>query len=164
MGEHETIRTLVIILVWLAVAGGLLLVVQWFRAGGAKAFGPEDELAEAARASGHADEPRVASFSASNLALHGLLGVLAAALATYAVARDTDRGTGYVASLVMVGLTAVVGAYMFWKWKTDWRPRLEGEEVAGERVEDELPKPVVYVHGLAAVGVLALLVVLLLVD
>lgn len=104
----------------------------------------------------------VTGFSVSQVAMHGLLGVLTASLVTYAAARANDRPTGYVAGVVAIAVTAIPGLFMFRRWRWRRRPGHRGVTVAEDRarVEGRLPSRLVYLHGAAVVTTVVLLVLL----
>jgi hypothetical protein len=168
MEEWGGLRAAVVVVAWLTVLGGLTLAAAWFSRGGARAVGPEDEgLEPVARqhALGRAGRAAVTSFSSAQVGVHGLLGVLTAALLTYAAARGSDRSTGYMTVLLAVAVTAIPGVVMFRKWLANARPQV-AETVAPRsgRVEDQLPKAVVFAHGIGALTIVVLTVVLIIVD
>jgi uncharacterized protein (DUF2237 family) len=165
MDDWTALRTGATVVIWVVVAGGLVLAITWLARGGVRAIGPEDRLL------GQSSVPakqrrRTTSFGAAQVGIHGLLGVMTASLLTYAAVRTTDRSTGYAAVLVALAVTAVPGSLMFAKWRRREQPGLASEDLSGgrERAEDRLPRPVVYAHGLAAVGTAALVLILLVVD
>ena len=165
MDEWAGLRTAAIVVAWLTVSGGLLMAVLWFSRGGAHAIGPEDELMAGTGIEVAREKRRVTSFSSAQVGMHGLLGILTAVLITYGMLRDDDRTAGYFALLVAIVLTATLGTLMFRKWRAGRRPAVPGVDTARrERVEDALPRPVVYLHGAAAMLTLAAVVVLVLVD
>ena len=163
MDDWRGLRIALIILAWATVAGGATLASLWSLRGGLRARGPEEDETPAAGAVAWTDA-RVTSFTTAQVGVHGLLGVLTASLLTYAVLQD-DRRTGYLASLVALALTAVPGVLMFVKWRRRGRPeRAAAGRTATERVEDRLPGPIVYLHGLAALTTAAIVAILLVVD
>ena len=135
----------------------------WTAFGGTRAYGPEDELLADAGVAVGTERTRVTSFSTAQVGVHGLLGIGTAGLVTYAAVLDDDRATGYLAALVSIALTALPGLAMFLKWRATRRtPRARRGEPT--RVESRLPSPIVYGHGLAVLGTVASLVLLLFVD
>jgi hypothetical protein len=164
----NALRGAAVVVVWLTVGGGLVLASLWLRSGGSRAVGPEDEELETVARHHARHSPRsdvVTSFSVAQVAGHGLLGVLTAALLTYAATRGTDRSTGYTAVLVAAAVTATPGIIMFRKWACRARPRVADAVAPNSgRVEDHLPRAVVYAHGIAAVATVALVVLLVIVD
>lgn len=155
---------MLVVVMWLTVAGGALLATLWVAFGGGRAVGPDDELVPAAGAPLRRDEQRVTSLGTAQVGIHGLVGILTASLVTYAAARGSDRTDGYLAALVALAITAVPGVFMFTKWRT-------GRSVDGlrastrrQRVEDRLPRPLVYLHGLGALTTVTLVVILLVVE
>jgi hypothetical protein len=168
MDDWDGLRAAVAVVAWVTVLGGLTLGGLWFARGGGRAVGPEDEgLEPVARrhARGRPKGAAVSSFSSAQVGVHGLLGVLTASLITYAVARGTDRSSGYPVVVLALAVTAIPGVLMFRKWITSARPAV-GEVVAPHsgRVEDHLPKAVVYAHGAAALATALLVVLLFIVD
>src|SRR5215210_551506 len=165
MDDWEALRTTALVTVWLTVSGGAVMAAIWFKSGGARSVGPEDGLmADAGVPVERGDRP-VTAFTSAQLGIHGLLGILTAALLTYGVRLDDDRRRGYVAILVAIGLTGSLGFIMFRKWRSGQRPRVPGVDVdRRERAEDHLPRIVVYLHGAAAIATGALVLMLLLVD
>jgi ABC-type Fe3+ transport system permease subunit len=159
MNEWEALRIAIVVAAWLTVAGGLLLAVIWAIAGGVRAAGPEDELMSVAGAEPSRPIRRATSFSLANVGIHGLLGILTAALITYAAARHDPEG--YLAVLAAIAITAVPGTLMYLRWHRGQRPRVEGV-TSQRRVEDRLPRPAVYGHG-AMMGITAVLAVILLI-
>jgi hypothetical protein len=160
MNEWEGLRIAIVVAVWLTVAGGLLLALIWAIGGGTRAVGPEDEIMSVAGV--EPDQPirHQTSWSAANVGMHGMLGILTAALITYAAARDDAEG--YLAALAAIAITAVPGVLMYLRWHRGQRPRVRGVDDR-PRVEDRLPRPAVYGHG-ALVGVTAVLAVILLIT
>ena len=166
MDEWTGLRIAVVVVAWVTVLGGLTLAVTWLVAGGSRAYGPEDELmAKAGVDVEHGPRP-VAAFSSAQVGIHGLLGIMTAALVTYAAARADDRPTGYLAGIVAIAVTATPGIMMFRKWRSARRPVVPGRTASarGPKVEDRLPRAVVYGHGLAATTTAVLLIILLLVE
>jgi hypothetical protein len=166
MDDWTGLRTAAIVVVWVTVAGGLTLATLWFVFGGGRSVGPEDEILAEQGAGVQSPARRVTSFSSAQVAMHGLLGLITAGLLTYAAVRESDRATGYVTVLVAIAVTAIPAVLMFRKWKSGQRPAISGvtEAASDRRVEDRLPRTVVYLHGLAAVSTVALVVILLVVD
>ncbi|HZB42915.1 MAG TPA: hypothetical protein VE487_18215 [Ilumatobacter sp.] len=168
MDEWAGLRTAVVVVSWLTVLGGLTLAITWFVRGGGRAVGPEDEGLEdvaGQHARGRSNRAAVTSFSVAQVATHGLLGVLTAALVTYGAVRDSDRSTGYIAILAAIAVTAVPGIVMFRKWRTNTRPAVSTAVApTSGRVEDHIPRAVVYGHGLGAAAIAGLVLVLLIVD
>jgi hypothetical protein len=166
--EWGALRTVAAVVAWITVMGGLVMATIWFGSGGARAVGPEDELLAESGVRPRGSRRRQTSFSTAQVGIHGLLGTLTASLVTYAMVRDDDRGAGYVAVLVAILVTAVPGTLMFRKWRSGQRPHVPGVGAAtlaeDRRVEDHLPRAVVYAHGLAAAATATLVVVLLAVD
>jgi hypothetical protein len=80
---------------------------------------------------------------------------------TYAALRGDDRASGYIAAIVVIALTAIPGVLMFLKWREGRRP---GATRGSARVEDRLPRPIVYFHGFGAATTAVLAIVLLVVD
>jgi hypothetical protein len=164
--EWSGLRTVLVIVAWLTVAGGALMAILWIAFGGERAVGPEDEMmARAGVRKDHTGRP-FTSFSSAQVGVHGLLGILTAALITYAAVRSDDRAAGYWAGLVAIAVTAVPGTLMFLKWRSRRRPVVAGASASarGPRVEDRLPSPVVLMHGAAVLATAGLLVALLLLD
>jgi hypothetical protein len=167
MDDWAGLRTAMAIIVWVTVAGGLTMAVIWVASGGGRAVGPETDVSARAGVPVTTANRAVTSFSAAQVAIHGLLGVLTAGLVTYAALRHDDRTAGYLALVIALVVTAIPGVLMVRKWLTGQRPAVvDGVPArsAPERVEDHLPRAVVYLHGLAAVGTAALVVLLLLLD
>lgn len=162
--EWTGLRTALIVVTWITVLGGVLLTAVWAARGGARAIGPE--LAQVDDPGPVEAEGRpVTSFSAGQLGAHGTLGLLTAILITYAALRDEDRVTGYVALLVALAITAIPAVMMFLTWRSGERPAVAGVDTsAAPRVEDRLPAPMVYLHGLLAAVIVAIVVVLLIVE
>jgi hypothetical protein len=160
MNEWEVLRVAVVVASWLAVVGGLVMAVMWTVFGGPRAAGPEDE--SMAVAGVHPDRPvsRQTSFSAAGLGMHGLLGILTASVVTYAAVQHDPEGYAFV--LLAVVVTAVPGTVMYLRWKQGRRPRVRGAEHR-KRVEDRLPKAVVYGHGAMVAVTVGLSIVLLVV-
>ena len=159
----EAVRAIAIVVVWMTLSGGLLLGTLWFRHGGGRSIGPEDEILTEQGAPPQASTGRTTSFAVAQVVIHAMFGLLTAILITYAAAHDGDRRNGYVASIVAIVVTASLGTLMFLKWRRGSRPRI-GESrtpARGPRVEDRLPSPVVYAHGLAAAATATLVIVLL---
>jgi hypothetical protein len=163
--EWEGLRIAGAVVAWATVAGGLLLAVIWLVPGGGRAFGPDDELMVQAGAAIDTERPRTA-FSSAQIGLHGLFGIMTAGLLTYAVVRPDDRVSGYVAVLVVAAITTFLGLLMFRKWRSLRRPAVDGDPLGdvGPKVEDRLPRIVVYGHGAAAVGLVTLVALLVIVD
>lgn len=168
MDEWSGLRTALVIVVWLTVAGGALMAVLWIAFGGERAIGPEDEMMARAGVRIDHEGRRLTSFSSAQVGIHGFLGILTAALITYAAVRVDDRNAGYWAGLVAVALTAIPGTLMFLKWRNQRRrPAVGGARASGHgtaRVEDRLPSPVVLLHGAAVLTTVGLLVALLVLD
>ena len=168
MDDWSGLRTAAIVVVWATVAGGLALGTLWFVFGGGRSVGPEDETLAEQTEHGSVVQAtrRITSFSTAQVGMHGLLGLITAGLLTYAAVRDSDRSTGYVTVLVAVAVTAIPAVLMFRKWRSGARPAISGvtDAASDRRVEDRLPSPVVYLHGLAAVSTVALVAILLAVD
>ena len=143
----DLLRVLLAVAVWTTVAGGLVLLVWWLAAGGARAIGPDDQLLVDGGVAPRAERERSTSFSVGHVFVHGLFGLLTAGLATYAVARRTDRVEGYIAVLVAIVATAVAGLLLFDTWRRGVRPAAAGRR---ERSEDRIPSVIVYAHGLFA--------------
>ena len=165
MDDWEWLRTVLVVIVWVTVAGGALMATLWTAFGGTRAYGPEDELLADAGVAVGTDRGRVTSFSSAQVGIHGLLGITTAGLVTYAAARADDRTTGYWAALVAIAVTAIPGVVMYLKWHGGRRPG-SARPARGEptRVESRLPRPIVYGHGLAVLATVAALVVLLFVE
>jgi uncharacterized iron-regulated membrane protein len=165
MNDWDELRTVALIAVWLTVAGGLTLAALWLKSGGARAIGPEDEIMSEAGAAVGPKNGKVTSFSSAQVGIHGVLALMTAILATHALTRHDDRGSGYVAVLIAIAVTAIPGLLMFWKWRTGARPKVRNAAAASRaRAEDHLPRPVVYLHGLLAISFAALLVALVVLD
>jgi hypothetical protein len=172
MDDWSGLRIAAVVVVWATVAGGLVLGTLWFVFGGGRSVGPEDETLaiQAERDQGtdvvQSRTRRITSFSTAQVGMHGLLGLITAGLLTYAAVRDSDRGTGYVTVLVAIAITAIPALLMFRKWRSGARPSIAGvtDAATDRRVEDRLPSPVVYLHGVAAVSTATLVVILLAVD
>jgi len=168
--EWSGVRTALLIVVWATVAGGALMAVLWIAFGGERAIGPEDEMMARAGVRIKHEGRRLTSFSSAQVGIHGFLGLMTASLITYAAVRSDDRGGGYAAGLVAIAVTAIPGTLMFLKWRGGRRPAMAGARAAASsaaappRVEDRLPRPVVLLHGAAAVTTFGLLVALLLLD
>jgi hypothetical protein len=160
MNEWEGLRIAIVVAVWLTVAGGLLLALIWAIGGGTRAAGPEDELMSVAGVEPDRPIRHLTSWSAANVGMHGMLGILTAALITYAAARHDAEG--YLAALAAIAITAVPGSVMYLRWHRGRRPRVRGV-TSRQRVEDRLPRPAVYGHG-AMVGITTVLAVILLVT
>jgi hypothetical protein len=159
MDDWEVWRVAIVVAAWLTVLGGLLMGSLWTMFGGARAAGPEDETLAVAGVDPHRRIERQTSFPVAVIFGHGLVGILTASFITWAASRnETD---GYIAVLVAILVTAVPGTVMYLRWKSGQRPRVRGAD-GRPRVEDRIPKPVVYGHGLM-VGVTTLLAVVLLV-
>jgi hypothetical protein len=165
MDQWEGLRIAGAVAAWATVAGGVLLTVIWLARGGGRAFGPNDELMVQSGVTLETDRPRTA-FSSAQIGLHGFFGIMTAILLTYAVARSDDRVSGYIAVLVIAAITIFLGLLMFRKWSSPRRPAIDGDPRgdSGVKVEDGLPKIVVYGHGAAALGLVTLVVALALVD
>jgi hypothetical protein len=156
------LRSVAAIVAWATVAGGLAMAARWVAKGGLRAIGPDDELmAESGVAVG--TRGPVTSLSPAQIAGHGFFGIATAGLVTYAVVRDSDRTTGYVAVAVVLAFTGSLGWLMFRKWRSGRRP-LPEETTGADRVEDHLWSPLVYAHGLAALATAVLVVALLILD
>jgi hypothetical protein len=110
------------------------------------------------------DGRTITSFSSAQVGMHGFLALVTASLITYAAVRGDDRGPGYVAGLVALAIAAIPGTLMFCKWRSEDRPAVTGATVSDRRVADHLPRPVVFLHGLAALATAAIIVALLAVD
>jgi hypothetical protein len=163
MDDWEWLRTTVVVLAWVAVAGGTVLAALWVALGGLRAFGPEDQLLVQTGAAPERDRERETAFSSAGVGVHGLVGIGTAALITYAATND-DRTAGYVAGLIAVVLTAVPGVIMFLRWRErePRQPRVGRRRPP--RVEHRLPASGVYAHGFFSALVAIGLVVLLIVD
>jgi hypothetical protein len=161
MDGWEWLRTLLVVLVWVTVAGGALMATLWTAFGGFRAYGPADALLTDAGVDVTKDDQRETSFSSAQVFIHGLLGISTAGLVTYVAFGSDDRFSGYVAALVALVLTAAPGAAMFYKWRSGEMPR--GVRRA-RRVEDRFPRALVYLHGLGALSTLLAIVVLLLLE
>jgi len=155
-------RVALVIAVWVTIAGGLVLGALWTAFGGLSAAGPEDEQLAASGVEPEGPVRRVTSFSSPQVGVHGLLGVLTGALVTYGATRHEVGG--HIALLVALAITAVPGAVMFAKWQRGDRPRLAVDTAGQPRVEDRLPKVLVYFHGLGTLVTAALVAVLLVGD
>ncbi len=165
MDDFRGLRILLVIVVWATIGGGALIATLWVALGGGRAIGPDD--IDDRRVDPARPERRVTSFSTAHIGLHAILGLLTAALITYAALRSTDRDAGYAAGFVALLVTALPGALLFRLWRDRshrGRPDAPPRDVAATRVEDRLPAPVVYLHGLAAIATAALLVALFLID
>jgi hypothetical protein len=162
----EGLRTVAVMVGWVTVAGGLLLAVSWLALGGGRAFGPEDELTAQAGVPVTRYKRQFTALSSAQVGMHGFFGLLTASLLTYAAARSDDRSSGYLAVLVVGAITAVPGLLMFRKWRSSRRPARDGDPAGdvGPKVEDRLPRAAVYLHGLAATSLIALVIVLLAVE
>jgi hypothetical protein len=160
-----TLRVVAVVLAWSAVVGGLTLATLWFARGGGGAVGPEDETLAKQGGFVESDSRRVTSFSGSHIGVHGFFGLATASLLTYAAVRDTDRQTGYVAVLVVAGVAIALGVPLYLKWKRGQRPKVEDVTgPLGGRVEDRLPRSIIYAHGLAAAATVAAVIALLFFD
>lgn len=166
MNDWEGLRTAAAVVVWVTVGVGATMAVTWLVLGGRRAVGPDDELMSQAGVHIESRDRRYTAFSSAQIGIHGLLGVMTAALLTYALARDDDRSSGYWGVLVAIAITAVPGVLMFLKWRSRRRPSLAGGPASGHgpKVEDGLPRAVVFLHGLLAATVVVLVVVLLVVG
>jgi hypothetical protein len=165
VNDWQGLRTIVLILVWLTVVVGLTLVLVWVKFGGGRAVGPEDQILSEVGGVVQTQSDRTTSFSSAQLGIHALLALLTASLATYCLTRADDRGGGYVAVMGAVIVTGIPGTLMFWKWRTGTRPTVRDVSVApSERVEDHLPRPLVFLHGLLALAIFVLFAGLLIVD
>jgi len=162
--DWSGLRTALVIVVWVTVMGGALMALLWTSFGGARALDPNDELMARAGVPLGEEGRKVTSFSSAQVGIHGLIGLLTASLITYAAVRGDDRGAGYLAALVALGVTAIPGTLMFLKWRAGFRPAVAGATVPDRRVEDRLPRPVVFLHGLAAITTAAVVVALLVLD
>jgi hypothetical protein len=91
---------------------------------------------------------------------------MSAGLLTYAVARPDDRVSGYIAVLVIAAITVFLGLLMFRKWSSPRRPTVDGDPHgdSGPKVEDGLPRTVVYAHGAAALAFVVVVVLLVVVE
>ena len=165
MNDWQGLRIVALIAIWLTVGGGVVLATVWFKAGGARAAGPEDQIMSEAGAAVRSENGKTTSFSTAQVLGHALLALLTASLITYAVLRPDNRGGGYLVAICAIAVTAVPGVMMYWKWRTGIRPQFRTADVASaERVEDHLPKPVVVGHGLLAATVVTLLIALVILD
>jgi hypothetical protein len=163
MDDWRGLRIALVVVVWVTVGGGALLGTIWSVRGGHVARGAEHAAAPGVRIPA-GDDPRVTSFSSAQVGIHGLLGVLTAALVTYGAVRTSDRGSGYPALLVAIAITAIPGALMFLKWRRNRRTASRTVSSDDEHVEDRLPAPVVYFHGVGALATAMLVVLLALAD
>jgi hypothetical protein len=159
MDDWDLWRIAIVVAAWLTVAGGLIMGVLWTAFGGARAAGPEDEAMGVAGVHPTRRIDRQTSLSGATIAAHGLVGILTAAFITWAASRNETEG--YIAVLVAILVTAIPGTLMYLRWHRGQRPVVRGVD-RQPRVEDRLPRPVVYGHGLM-VGVTTLLAVVLLV-
>jgi len=164
MDDWSGLRTALVIVVWVTVAGGVLMAILWTVFGGFKAVDPNDELMAEAGVPPDAKASQVTSFSSPQIGIHGLIALLTASLITYAALRNTDRDDGYLAGALALVVTAIPGTLMFRKWHRGDRPHVAGPAIGRHRVEDRLPRPVVYLHGIAALTTAAIITVLLVVD
>jgi hypothetical protein len=164
--EWTGLRIAVVVVAWATVAGGLLMAILWLSFGGARAVGPDDELMARSGVPIATRDRRVTAFSSAQVGIHGVLGVLTASFLTYAAAQSDDRSGGYLAVLVAVTVTAVPGVLMFRKWRSGRRPVIDAntESTRRPRVEDRIPTAVVLLHGAAATGIAALVLLLLVFD
>ena len=163
MDDWRGLRIALVVVVWLTVGGGALLGTIWSLRGGHVARGAEHAAAPGVSLPG-GDDPRVTSFSSAQVGVHALLGVLTAAFVTYGAVRTSDRGSGYPALLLAIAITAIPGALMFLKWRRSRRTAARPVVPDDERVEDRLPAPVVYLHGVGALTTAVLVVLLALAD
>lgn len=166
MNDVSVLRTIAVIAAWLTVGGGLLITVIWLAKGGWRAFSPDDEIL--ARSGGPAASPDqpVTAFSSSQIGVHGFFGLTAAILLSYAVARESDRVAGYWGVLVLAAVAIVLGVVIFLTWRTDRRPHGHGDPEGdrGPKVEDGVPRLVVYAHGAGAAITVVLVLALVVVD
>jgi len=165
MNDWLGLRIAALIVVWSTVVVGVVMAAIWLKAGGGRAVGPEEELLAEGGVAVRTRKRETTSFSVAQVGMHGVLALLTAGLATYALLRPDDRGGGYLAVLGAVLVTGVPGALMYWRWRTGARPRVGGSGSAdSRRVEDHLPSGVVALHGLLVCGIVVLFVGLLAVD
>jgi hypothetical protein len=164
--EWEALRTIAVVVGWITVAGGLLMAIIWLALGGGRAIGPEDELMAQAGIPVTRRERRYTALSTAQVGMHGLFGLATAGLLTYAAARPDDRPSGYLAVLAVAAVTITIGLLMFRKWRSPRRPAIDGHPAGdrGPKVEDRLPRAVVYGHGAAAAAVVILVIVLVVVE
>jgi len=163
MDDWAWLRTVVVVLAWVAVAGGAVLAALWVAFGGLRALSPEDRLLAATGAAPDQDRERETAFTSAQVGIHGLLGIGTAALITYAATTD-DRVAGYAASLVAIVITAIPGVLMFLRWRErpPQQPRVGRRRPP--RVEHRLPASGVYAHGFFSACIVIGLIVLLAVD
>jgi hypothetical protein len=166
MDTWSGLRTALVIAVWVAVLGGVVMAAIWFGSGGSRAVGPDDEMMADAGVPIRTERRRVTGLTPAQVGMHGLLGILTAAVVTYAATFDGKRSDGYYFVVIALVVTAAPGLAMFLTWRSGRRPRLRrsDESTGTPRVEDRLPSPVVYFHGLAVVATLGIVIALLLVD
>ena len=147
------------VVVWLTVVGGAILGLTYAGFGGFRAVGPDSVPRPAAAGP---DRPRrTTSFTAAQVVIHAMLGILTALLVTYGASLRDDRTPGYIALIMALLLTGIPGVAMFTKWRSGERPT---RTLDADRSEDHLPRLVVYLHGLGATATLLIIVVLLLAD
>lgn len=166
MNDWEGLRIAVVTVAWLTVAGGLILAAMWVAYGGGRAIGPEDQLMADSGVPLGRSESRYTAFSSAQVGMHGFFGITTAGLLTYAAGRSGNRGSGYLAVLVVAAITISLGLLMFSKWRSSRRPSVDGDPAGdhGPKVEDKLPRVVVYLHGAGAAGIVVLIGLLLVVE
>lgn len=180
MDDWEGLRTALVIVVWVTVGAGALLGTMWAAFGGVRALGPDDALPQTIVADDDPDATlsphrpgevrrggrELTTFGVAQVIAHATLGILTASLVTYGASVDDDRTGGYIALIVAVVITAMPGSRMFFTWMTGRRPNRAGRGGVrrDRRVEDRLPSPFVYFHGLGALSTLAITVLLLISD
>lgn len=159
-----------VIVGWFTVLGGLTLAGFWLRAGGGRER-DRDEHPVPDTGPGRADPPSSSAsapppdnaagitparrrvFSRAHVATHGLLGLVAVGLVTYAASGVPDGDTpGLAAGIALAAVVAAViaGLALFVKWK---QAHDSGDDALPER---RLPIVVVAGHGLAAAATLVL--------
>lgn len=166
MNEWSSLRTVLSVAVWLTLSGGVVMAAVWLRSGGRKAIGPEDELHAQAGEPVDQRGRRWTSFGSAQIGMHAMLGLMTAALVTYAATYDGERSNGYIGVAIAVIVTAIPGVAMFRKWFRGDIPRLPRHvrTVDDDRAEDHIPRIVAYVHGLSALATLGLIVALFFLD
>jgi len=165
MDDWSGLRTALVIVAWITVAGGVLLAILWTAFGGVKAVDPNDQLMADAGVPVDPEASQVTSFSSPQIGIHGLMALLTASLITYAAVRSTDRDDGYLAGLLALVVTGIPGILMFRKWRRGDRPHaVAGAAIGRHRVEDRLPRALVYLHGAAALSTVVIITLLLTVD
>ena len=142
------------------------MAILWVAFGGTRAVGPDDELMAQSGVPIQARNRPFSAFSSAQVGIHGILAILTASFLTYTAAQSDDRSGGYLAVLVALAATAVPGLLMFRKWRSRRRPVVQAVSASTRepRVEDRIPKAVVYLHGAAAAATVIVVLVLLILD